>query len=51
MKHKVAVVTGASRGIGKSIAVTLAQNGYDVIVNYKSSEKAAQDTLENVDKG
>ncbi len=48
LKHKVAVVTGASRGIGRSIAVTLAQNGYDVVVNYKSSEEAAQDTLETV---
>ena len=48
LKRKVAVVTGASRGIGRSIAVTLAQNGYNVVINYKSSEEAAQDTLETV---
>jgi 3-oxoacyl-[acyl-carrier protein] reductase len=44
-KKKVAIVTGASRGIGRAIAVELAACGYHVVVNYKSNEPAAQDTL------
>lgn len=44
-KKKVAIVTGASRGIGRAIAVEMAACGYHVVVNYKSNEQAAQDTL------
>lgn len=36
---KVAVVTGASRGIGKEITRNLAQNGFLVVANYNKSEK------------
>lgn len=35
------VITGASRGIGKEIAIKFAQNGYNVVINYNSSEKKA----------
>lgn len=42
MEKQVALVTGASRGIGKQIALTLAQEGYDVIVNYNGSEDKAK---------
>lgn len=50
MKQKTAVVTGASRGIGKCIAITLAQNGYNVVVNYNSSYEKAKNVLDVVNK-
>ena len=40
---KTAVVTGAGRGIGKAIALTLAERGADVVVNYSSSREAAEE--------
>ena len=43
-----AVVTGSSRGIGRAIAVRFARDGYDVAVNYHTSEDAAEDTAERV---
>ena len=42
---KYALVTGGSRGIGKAIAVKLAQEGYQVIVNYTSNQTEAEKTL------
>jgi 3-oxoacyl-[acyl-carrier protein] reductase len=44
-EKKVAIVTGASRGIGRATAVELAKTGYFVIINFKSNESAAQETL------
>lgn len=41
---KTAIVTGASRGIGRDIAVSLAQVGYNIVVNYSGSEESAQET-------
>lgn len=42
---KVALVTGASRGIGKACAIRLAKDGYTVVVNYANSDDAAKQTL------
>ncbi|HVS86894.1 MAG TPA: SDR family NAD(P)-dependent oxidoreductase [Candidatus Acidoferrum sp.] len=40
----VALVTGASRGIGRAAAVALAQAGFDVVINYSRSEQAARES-------
>jgi 3-oxoacyl-[acyl-carrier protein] reductase len=45
LKGKVAIVTGASRGIGKGIAIELAKAGACVVINYKSNDEAAEETL------
>jgi L-rhamnose 1-dehydrogenase len=45
---RVALVTGASRGIGRGIAVALGSDGYRVIVNYTSDEAAAQEAARQV---
>jgi 3-oxoacyl-[acyl-carrier protein] reductase len=42
---KSAIVTGASRGIGRAIAIDLAARGVSVVINYNSSESAAQEVL------
>ena len=44
MSKKAALVTGAATGIGKSAVLALARAGYDVAINYSSSEKAARET-------
>ncbi len=48
--QKVALITGASKGIGQAICVELAKSGYRIVVNYKSDEKGAVNTLEMVRK-
>ena len=45
---KYALITGASRGLGKAIAVRLAKDGFAVIINYQSNKEAAEDTLKQV---
>ena len=42
-KKKVAVVTGASRGIGRAIALELASRGAAVVINYNGSEERAKE--------
>lgn len=48
--NQVAIVTGGSRGIGRSIAVTLAQTGMYTVINYKSNQREAEATLSLVRK-
>ncbi|HID02846.1 MAG TPA: 3-oxoacyl-ACP reductase FabG [Desulfobacterales bacterium] len=47
-KH-VAIVTGAAKGIGRAIAVELAQKGYYIIINYLSDKAGAEQTLSMVE--
>ncbi len=47
---KVAIVTGASRGIGRSIAKRLAADGFTVIVNYAGNSAAAQEVVDEIRK-
>jgi len=48
LKDKVSLVTGASRGIGRSIALALAKEGSNVAVNYATSSKAAGEVAEEI---
>lgn len=50
MEKKVALVTGSSRGIGKTIALRLAKQGYNLVVNYARSKSAALETAEEIKK-
>jgi len=47
--NKVALVTGSSRGLGKALAIELAKNGYDVVVNYARSKTAALETVKEIE--
>lgn len=46
---KTALVTGSSRGVGKAIALALAKQGYDIIVNYARSKTAAEETAREIE--
>lgn len=48
LKDKVAFVTGASRGIGRAIALKMAESGADVAICYSSSEAPAQEVCEEI---
>ena len=43
---KVAIITGASRGIGRAIAIELGKEGASVVINYSKDEEGANETLE-----
>ncbi|GAU78441.1 elongation factor P 5-aminopentanone reductase [Fusibacter sp. 3D3] len=42
MKNKTVIITGAAKGIGRSIAIKFAENGYNVLINYHKSEANAK---------
>lgn len=46
----VAVITGGTRGIGKQIALELAQNGYDIATNYRTENDDLKDLVNQVEK-
>lgn len=49
MTDKVALITGGSRGIGRAIALSLAQAGADIAVNYRNREKEAEHVRSQVE--
>ena len=51
IQDKVAVVTGSSRGIGRAIALRLAEDGAKVVVNYRSNEAAANEVVDQIVAG
>lgn len=50
LKDKVCLVTGASRGIGRAIAVTFGREGADVVVNYSKSKEKAEEVVNEIIK-
>lgn len=50
LQGKKAFITGGSRGIGKALCTVFAREGADVAFNYNSNDKAAQDTVREIEK-
>ena len=44
LKGKNAIITGASRGIGREIALTLAENGANIVINYRNYNNEIEDS-------
>lgn len=49
LKNKTAIVTGSSKGLGKAIAIGLAQEGAKVLINYNASEEQARDVVQEIE--
>ena len=50
LKGQVAIVTGSSRNIGAQIALTLAENGADVVINFIQNKSAAKKIVDKIKK-
>lgn len=50
MANKIALVTGGSRGLGKNMALSLAQKGLDVVLTYHSKKAEAEDVVAEIEK-
>jgi 3-oxoacyl-[acyl-carrier protein] reductase len=50
LKNKIAVVTGASRGIGQAIALGLAHEGAEIVINYQHDARAAEDIVNTINQ-
>lgn len=50
LEGRVAIITGSSRGIGSAIATELARNGAEVVVNYNSSQEAAEKIVDEIEQ-
>ena len=48
LKDKVALVTGSSRGVGRAVALGFGKEGADLVINYTSSDKAANEAVEEI---
>jgi NAD(P)-dependent dehydrogenase (short-subunit alcohol dehydrogenase family) len=50
LQGRIALVTGSGRGVGRAIAIALAQDGADVAVNYRRDEDAALEVVAEIEK-
>ena len=50
LKNKIALVTGAGRGIGRAIAIAFAEEGAEVIINYNGSEERAKEVKQTIEE-
>jgi len=48
--NKVVFITGATRGIGKQIAITFAENGYDIALNYRTQNEELEKVKQEIEK-
>lgn len=49
MKNKIALITGGSRGLGKEMALRLAEKGTDIVITYVSKKDAAEDVVKEIE--
>lgn len=49
MTNKIALITGGSRGLGKEMALRLAENGHNIVITYASQKEAAEKVVKEID--